>query len=725
MPNAYRRATGIALCVAAFAAPAAHAQQTSTMFRALPDVVPTEEAFVSVDVTDNDVHDPWGNAEVAVTVLGTQQGLDARLRDGSAKVIEVTAPPDWFGTEVVSYRVCETGAGGRCAESTLTVHFGALRITHNSYGATGRANGYFWREPASPMTAEFRLTPRVPVERTYREIGVDLTPDTPWDNERQGTHVVFGDVPATGAGSVEWRIYARRGTSEEHYYVGLDDDGDGVPEPEEVRCVSAAGARTQVAAPCIVPVIHPGGRELRYWVLGHNVPYRFSTLWFEHAIVPMIDGDDDAISVGGVGIYDEPMTGVGDFRVTWEDRSMMPDEPQVAFVGTRPRPGAGFDWTPLPLEAGFAEPLALASGKSVTLGITGKSNTYDSRHRQVFIDVPAGATRLEVTMQSPDEVDLYLWRLEDPDADPRIEHAPDPEESDDFDATAVAPGGDATLVVEGTDLAPGRWYVVPWSRVWNAVATVTLEAKVTAVAPVVRPGSYFNAARPGHGLLLYPAADQLAGLWYTYDSTGPTWYYLQGAKPGADGIWHAGLYRARRGLSSRELARVGRATITPGAPDAFAFTFLLDGETGSEPMAALGRGCPTLGGGVVDASSHWFNPQTDGTGHSVQLWPDYEFYASFVYDDRGLPRFLTAESTAFAGASATLQVDQLSGFCPLCWYSPVERRAVGTMTRTYSGGTLSSISLQAAYARGLPGGWNQSDALQPLGGPGTTQGCAP
>jgi hypothetical protein len=110
----------------------------------------------------------------------------------------------------------------------------------------------------------------------------------------------------------------------------------------------------------------------------------------------------------------------------------------------------------------------------------------------------------------------------------------------------------------------------------------------------------------------------------------------------------------------------------------------------------------------------------------VQLWSDYEFYAAFVYDAAGVPRFLTAESGMFAGADATLPIDQLSGFCPLCTRTGAPaRQTVGTLRRVFSNGTLARIDVSATFAAEVTGIWNQQDPLQALGGAGTTQGCAP
>jgi len=101
---------------------------------------------------------------------------------------------------------------------------------------------------------------------------------------------------------------------------------------------------------------------------------------------------------------------------------------------------------------------------------------------------------------------------------------------------------------------------------------------------------------------------------------------------------------------------VGQATVTPMGPDLFAFTYTLHGQTGSEIYSALGRGCPSLFGEPLDISSHWFNPRRDGTGYSVQLWRDYEFFAIFDYDEQGSPIHLSAERQGFAGESGRLSL---------------------------------------------------------------------
>jgi hypothetical protein len=169
---------------------------------------------------------------------------------------------------------------------------------------------------------------------------------------------------------------------------------------------------------------------------------------------------------------------------------------------------------------------------------------------------------------------------------------------------------------------------------------------------------------------------------------------------------------------------VGHASIVPVGRDAFQFTYTLDGVTGSEPMAALGAGCPSWRGAPLDRSSHWFDPRSAGTGYSVQMWPNYEMHVAFVYDARGMPVFLIAESSRFGGDRATLNASLLEGFCPTCQrIAPPRRRDVGVLVRTISAQGF-QYELDSIFEGDVPGVWSAMDDVRLLGGDGTAQGCA-
>ncbi|MGL6291226.1 MAG: hypothetical protein ACRC2H_11095 [Silanimonas sp.] len=271
---------------------------------------------------------------------------------------------------------------------------------------------------------------------------------------------------------------------------------------------------------------------------------------------------------------------------------------------------------------------------------------------------------------------------------------------------------------------PGRWYVTPTNPTAEA-GTITLRASVAANATRPRAGGYFNSGRPGHGLFVYPAGGVWAGLWYTYLQDGtPTWYYLQAAAPAANGVWRAPIWRSTWNGSANRLVPVGEATLVPNAAgNGFSFSYTLDGESGSEAFVDFGGSCPSIDGTRIDTAGHWFDPARAGSGYSVQLFANYEFFAAFIYDNRGVARFLAAERGGLGSTVSALDLQQLSGFCPLCTRSgDPTRTTIGRLQRTLSGGRLARITLDGAFVGGVNGRWTADDAVTPLGG---LQGCAP
>lgn len=367
-------------------------------------------------------------------------------------------------------------------------------------------------------------------------------------------------------------------------------------------------------------------------------------------------------------------------------------------------------------------PVALRPGVAQTL-----QRPLGGTRDRVFIDVPPGTGQLAINLSrtgtlAPFDVSLRRVTL------PSNGETPTPSAAPPADAGSVTRRmTGATLDVVVVSPAAGRWYLVLDDSAAASgfqerlVATATLET--AAPAPIVRPGGYFNPARSGHGLFLYPAGSEWAGLWYTYAQDGtPVWYYLQAPAPGTNGIWTSPVFRSGWNGSRNHLTEVGRATVTPTGADAFQFTYVLDGETGSEPFVSFGRGCPSIDGRVVNASGHWFDPVRSGTGYSVQLLPNYEFHAVFAYSPRGEPRFLVAERGSVGGANDTLVLQQLRGFCPLCVRTGFpERSDVGVLRRVFTNGLLTGIDVDATFTNGTPGTWRVNDAVVPLGG---LQGCA-
>ena len=381
----------------------------------------------------------------------------------------------------------------------------------------------------------------------------------------------------------------------------------------------------------------------------------------------------------------------------------------------------------LPIEEPSRPFTVATEGFALSSGVTVASALPAGRSEERwYIDVPANATRLSIASTSAQNIDVHAARIAaavPTAAIPSIAAAPARNLAQ---ASATTASGNESLVVNAP--AAGRWYVTPTNSAAQA-ANYTLRATVEAAPPAIRAGGYFNPQRPGHGLFVHPAGGEWAGLWYTYDATNqPTWYYLQGTAPGANGPWNGTLYRARWDGAAAQLQAIGNAVLTPGAENGFSFSYNLDGVAGSEAFRPFGRGCPSLGGGAaVDASQHYFDPARAGSGYSVQLLTSpaaYEFYAAFIYDSRGDPRFLVAERGGAGARDESMALEQLRGFCPLCTHAAVTRQPAGTLRRVYSSaGVLERIVLDARFGGGLSGAWAVTDTVQMLDGNRRAQGC--
>ena len=563
---------------------------------------------------------------------------------------------------------------------------------------------------ASP-NARFAGTRLVGLTTTRYTLTADPTPTDRYDNLTNGVGWHAISVPAP-AGSERTRVRIE---------VELQ-----VPEGTQASLIvgngGGPGSRNQICESttrCVLDVEHygdPGAQA--YWAMVWN---RSGTGDFvvRHSVLPLTaatTGENARLTATGPG---NASVGQGSaVRVGWNDPTWAVGEVRRGAVLVSAAPGQqpmGVIPYTLTRVAGPRGALSLAHGRAETVGLV-----VGEAHDAMFIDVPVGASELRVTTASSANVDVYLARRPGNSGPgvPSIPVAPARGE-----ASHVGNGATGNETVTVVSPAAGRWYITPVNAS-GAAANATVTASITAAPPTVRPGGYFNAERSGHGVFVYPAGPDWAALWYTYLEDGTsTWYYLQGPRPGANGVWRGTMFRSAWNGSANSLTAVGEATATPTGPDAFTWTWTLDGQTGSEPLSALGRGCPTIGGQQVNASGHWFDPARAGSGYSVQLFPNYEFYTVFGYDARGVPRYLLAERNSAGAATESLPLGQNAGFCPLCARSGIPiRTQVGTIERRFANGALSGFTLNASYVGGVPGTWAANDSVSALG---ERQGCTP
>lgn len=570
--------------------------------------------------------------------------------------------------------------------------------------------------------ARFAGTALVPVSASPFSLGPDPTPESRFDNLSEGVAWRSISLPAPASGQptryrIEIELQSPPGTN-----ASLLAGNGAAPASRNLICESASR--------CVLEIEHPGLGARAYWAMIWNRTGSGS-FNLRHSVLPLVPADASAtgrLVVTGPGALAAGQGGA--LRVAWSDPLWVEGSVRRGAVLISAAPGgtqpmAAIPWTftrtePLPV------PRALAADVPLALRLPA-----GAAHDRLFIDLPEGVNRLEVVQDGAATTHLHLAHrppLEPAAAVPAIEPAP-PRGA----AVAADTGGSPrkTLVVHAP--AAGRWYLTP-TQAGATAAELQLRARFEGQGPQLRPGAYFNPGRPGSGVFLHPAGNDWVAIWFTYRPDGSsTWYYLQAPAPAAHGQWRSPIYRAAWNGRSAHLTVVGEATFTPRGHDAATFTFTLDGETGSEAYRLLGRGCPALGPQTASGSQHWFDPRRSGSGYSVQFMAPpsvgqpYEFYAAFLYDALGEPRFLVAEGPPQPVPEGLLRLQQLTGACPLCPMPAAGaiRRDAGTLGRRLQDGRPVEFRIDALFGAGVTGAWQVTDALQPLDPLGRMADCAP
>jgi hypothetical protein len=237
-------------------------------------------------------------------------------------------------------------------------------------------------------------------------------------------------------------------------------------------------------------------------------------------------------------------------------------------------------------------------------------------------------------------------------------------------------------------LPPGRYYLRLSNPSAIGVSTaLKLEITTAGAPPNLAPELYYNPARSGHGLILTRAGADAQFIWYTYDQSGQSTWYLflpTGYYANNPAVLTGPLLRSSwDGSRGNGGQTAGYASITRTAPNEFEFAFNL---SGSEPMKFLGASGCLSGSNVTtptDFTGMWYQPATSGWGASVHVAPEIEFVQFFVYDALGQPRWVLGTNNAPSVANLFPEnhtLAQFSGFCPTCSYSPVSNRLVGNYT---------------------------------------------
>jgi hypothetical protein len=359
------------------------------------------------------------------------------------------------------------------------------------------------------------------------------------------------------------------------------------------------------------------------------------------------------------------------------------------------------------------------------------SSTFVDREivDRAFVDVPVNAqsvtfraarrsiTPSAITAGMPRDVDLYLQHDVGPNDNsvvPPIPFQTAPISVTTTDSTSSS-SDSITL-----NVTPGRWYVIGKSKTGEAMhLNLSATFNTFGPPPAFKFGHYFNPSRPGHGVYLDKVSGQWILLWYTYLEDGtPTWYIAQAAAPNEDqgfSIWEASVRRVVWNGNSTFSYTIGSVRVTLLGDSSFQFNYILDGEAGGETFTRLGSpGCVTSRGSNFDVSGLWYSPSKSGFGYSTEIISGQEFIPTYLFDQNGMPRWLIGQKSFVDGVS-TIDMKQLSGFCPLCVYRATTSQMAGSMSRTITATAApdnspgySNMGVSAGFAYPLRGNWNEN-----------------
>ncbi|MDX1459851.1 MAG: S8 family serine peptidase [Xanthomonadales bacterium] len=462
-------------------------------------------------------------------------------------------------------------------------------------------------------------------------------------------------------------------------FVGRDVDLDGEPESEEELCTSTSPDDTEL---CDILNPEPG----TYWVVAQNWESEGlnDEVFLETAV---ISGNGGNMSATGPGIV--PAGSSFNVRVSWQDVPALPGETWLGAVGIGTHSDMAANVGVIPVyfdRSGIAGPqtLPLFDGVDQSVAIAAQSS-----HDLAFVDVPATATRLKLTMDAAvasqnSGLEIRVRRM---DFDQAFGAAPfaaaSPGGAALFGATGNGAGG-PSLTLIGSTLQAGRWYAELVNSNNEAVAA-TVRAEVFFDAPSVPvPGNlWISEPRPGisQGIDYQPIGPARGLLWYTYtEARDPSWYLSAGTAPSGE-VWTGELLRFTNDGASQQFEQVGRVSMTMLAEDDAIFSWQLFGSSGSERMNIIAgeiNDCPTIGGQPTSISGFWGQAQVGLGGASVLKMDGVHAEIHYLYDALGRPAWLQA-----SGAGEVLTLTQFAGDCPTCTASPVTFQDVGLVEANY------------------------------------------
>ncbi|HET7845816.1 MAG TPA: hypothetical protein VFL14_16800, partial [Xanthomonadales bacterium] len=154
--------------------------------------------------------------------------------------------------------------------------------------------------------------------------------------------------------------------------------------------------------------------------------------------------------------------------------------------------------------------------------------------------------------------------------------------------------------------------------------------------------------------------------------------------------------------------------ITQSGPTSFTWTWLVDGEWGSEPMERVAAPqCVPFENVLTDFSGSWYETARPGYGFSVLTFPDTEVEVTYLYDAAGVPRWLYGQDVSLK--TGPFALTQYRGFCPQCEYQAIVGQTAGSLLRTFAASSdRGTANVDATFLPPLSGTWRTNAQIAKL-----------
>lgn len=559
-------------------------------------------------------------------------------------------------------------------------------------------------------------------EQTVEELLEDPTFSDPFD-EGEGVFTKFIEVPP---GTLQlFAVTSSPEVDDVDLFVGRDINGNGRADLAEAQCSSQSPVADEE---CVI--LSPSDGD--WWVLVQN---------WENGIDPgsadgpplevlletaLISADSDSpLSAAGPGT-----TSIGEtfeLKLAWDNVDAVNGETLVGAVAIGSSSETPDDIGIIPVffkRNGIASPrtLVMHPDRSHGLALEGESS-----HNRIVIDVPAGATSLTVSAEGAtntqsNNLELRLYRRNFGNAFGAAPALPPLPSSGVVASDTGAGGNGPSVTVSGDSLQAGRWHVELLNgREFSSSVRVTSTIGWDGADPLMRTGLWQPDSRPdiAQGLQYIQLGANRAVAWYTYDDDQqPTWYLAAGANPDGN-VWTADVQRFTNDGTDQQSSVVGTMSVTLLAEDDMIFSWSLFGEYGSDRMIPSfnNTSCPDIGDGPTNYSGIWSALPEGRGGASIAMNSSVQSQTHYVFDDSGVPRWLTAPAQI---SSETFSLLQFTGPCPNC-NAPVDNASVGMLTRDFDSESSGGWTLDYSLAEPLSSTVERTDPATRLSSSGSCE----